>query len=164
MANPGGRGSAPLEMLKVTNLPSSMCSTCEGRPLLGLDNFPVFSLLLSIIHGKKITYDSEFSFLVLLNIPWKVVTIISRSTYFKELLFTFINFLHILHCLVNFMFSLANHVYREACSNIYYNGMGCNYSYAYKLSLLCSKHNDSQWSIDGGGGGVQAPLILVNLL
>ena len=44
------------------------------------------------------TCDCECS-KVLLNIPYKIVTIISRSTHFKELLFTFIKIVYTL-CIV----------------------------------------------------------------
>ena len=65
-----------------------------------------------------------------------MITITSKSTYFKESLFTFFkNLLHI-NCVINFLFSIGKQPYR----------------YAYELSLSCSKHKTLSGVCLLGGG------------
>ena len=66
-------------------------------------------------------YDSEFS-KFLLNIFLNMVSITARSTYFKELLCPLFNIFYtlIMHCVINFVFSIGKQPYREAINFVSY--------------------------------------------
>ena len=67
------------------------------------------------------SYDGEFSKL-LLNILQNMVSITAKSTYFKELQFTFFKIFYslIVHYVTNFVFSIGKQPYREVINFVSY--------------------------------------------
>ena len=72
-----------------------------------------------------------------------MVSIIVKSTYLKELLFTFLKNVRtlIVHYVINFVFSIGKQPYREAINFVIYihvvysySDMNYTYLYAYRLS------------------------------
>ena len=66
-------------------------------------------------------YDNEFSKFYL-NILYNMVNITAKSAYFKELLFPFFKIFYtlIVHCVINFVFSIGKLPHREAINFVIY--------------------------------------------
>ena len=101
------------------------------------------------------------------------LSIIAKSTYFKELLFPFFKIFYtlIVHYVINFVFSIGKQPYKEVIYfvsyiHVVYSYMNINFIYLYmRTHYVCHLANiiDIRWSRPVWGGG-QLPIEMVNLL
>ena len=113
------------------------------------------------------SYDVEFS-KFLLNILYNMVRSTAKSTYFKELLFSFFKIFYtlIVHYVINFVFSIGKQPYRDVISfvlyiHVVYSYNDINFTYLYMRTNYL-RHLativDILWSRPVGGGGGSSQL------